>query len=144
MAGRTKMGNKQQEGVDKNPILTWGFRFILVCAVWGLVQWLRSEPESASKPDLNVKSETITKQKLTPNQTSLLETAENLLKWDEAAQEDFIILFGTETFNYMNISMSRRKPKLEALVPCLMKPENENAFSKDIVIVNCITDYWNK
>jgi len=135
---------KQQEWVDKNPIKTWVFRSILVCAVVGLVLWLRSEPESASKPDLNVKSETITKQKLTPNQTSLLETAENLLKWDEAAQEYFINLFGTELFNHMNISMSSRKPKLEALVPCLMKPENENASLKDIVIVNCITDYWNK
>ena len=149
--GRTKMGNKQQEWqvkqqewVDKNPIKTWVFRSILVCAVVGLVLWLRSEPESASKPDLNVKSETIAKQKLTPNQTILLETAENLLKWDEAAQDNFIMLFGTENFNNMNITMSMRKPKLESLKPCLMKPENEKALMKDIVIVKCITGYWNK
>ena len=143
-AGGTKMGNKQQEWVDKNPILTWGFRSILVCAVVGLVLWLRSEPETASKPDLNVKSETIAKQKLTPNQTSLLKMTENLLKWDEAAKDNFKMKFGTDLFNHFNLPMSIKKPKLETLVPCLMKPENEEAPIKDIVIVNCITDYWNK
>ena len=66
------------------------------------------------------------------------------MKWDKAAKDNFIMLFGTELFNHMNISMSSRKPKLEALVPCLMKPENENALLKDLVVVNCITDYWNK
>ena len=143
--GRTKMGNKQQEWVDKNPILTWGFRSILVCAVVGLVLWLRSEPESASKPDLNVKSETITKQKLTPNQTSLLETAENLLKWDKSAQDNFAMLFGRDLYNNTNYLMTSRKPKLESLKPCLMKSENEVDQIREVqvmTVVSCLSDYW--
>ena len=138
------MGNKQQEWVDKNPILTWGFRSILVFAVVGLVLWLRSEPESASKPVLNVKSEIIAEQEFTPNQTSLLKMTENLLKWDKSAQDNFTMLWGRDLFNNMNISMSSRKPKLESLKPCLMKPENEKALIPNMVVVNCITDYWNK
>ena len=110
------------------------------------IEFLRLAPEplSASKPDLNVKSEIIAEQEFTPNQTSLLKMTENLLKWDKSAQDNFTMLWGRDLFNNMNISMSSRKPKLESLKPCLMKPENEKALMKDIVIVNCITDYWNK
>ena len=118
-----KSVEKQQKWVNEHPILTLAFRSILVCGAVGLFFWYRSEPELDSKPDLNVKSEIIAKQKFTPYQTYHLKIAENLLEWDEATQANFTALFGSETSNYFNIQMSIRKPELVSLKPCLMKPK---------------------
>ena len=61
--------------------------------------------------------------KFTPYQTYHLKIAANLLEWDKAAKDNFTISFGRNLFNNIDISMSNRKPELESLKPCLIKPK---------------------